>query len=234
MISFNEISYRYSDQEVLIDLSLSLQSNRINCFLGPSGCGKTTILNLLAGIIQPDNGTIRGLESMDISYIFQETRILPWKTVYQNVIFPMKGKFSKLETSSNAKRFLKHVKLWDKKDVYPSHLSGGMKQRVSIARAFAYPSSVILMDEAFQSLDILLKNHLLQDFAKSWMDDPRTVICVTHDVDEALLLGQNIILLPSSPISEASNIEIDQNPGIFRENIKKYKEQILCELSSCR
>ncbi|MCK5821780.1 MAG: ABC transporter ATP-binding protein [Bacteroidales bacterium] len=227
MINLNKISYQYSDQDVLTNLSLSLQSNRINCFLGPSGCGKTTILNLLAGIIQPDAGTITGLENQAISYIFQDTRILPWKTVYQNVVFPMTGKINKSEIASNAERFLKHVRLWDKKDVYPNHLSGGMKQRVSIARAFTYPSSVILMDEAFQSLDIVLKKHLLHDFAKSWMDANRTVICVTHDLDEALLLGQNIILLPSAPINEASNIKIDQNPGMFREGIEEYKEQII-------
>jgi len=225
MIELKNISFSYPRQEVLIDLDLSLSENKINCLLGPSGCGKTTILNLLAKTKFPTSGTISGLPR-EISYIFQETRILPWKTVFQNVIFPLKGILPDKEISVSAERFLKHVNLWDYRDAFPDELSGGMKQRVSIARAFAYPSSLILMDEAFQGLDPILKDRLLLDFIKSWEDEPRTVVFVTHDLDEALLLGQQIIILPKAPITKAEIIQIDQKPGADRTNQEFLEKEI--------
>lgn len=225
MIELKGITFSYEDTLVLNDLSIKLESKRINCLLGPSGCGKTTILNLLSGVAIPQLGNLINKPNQ-VSYIFQETRILPWKTVYENVVFPLKTSMSLADRSIQAERFLKHVGLWDQKDVYPNQLSGGMKQRVSIARAFAFPSSVILMDEAFQGLDIVLKEHLLQDFAKSWSDEPRTVVFVTHDLDEAVLLGQEIFILPKAPITSARLIQIDQMPGISRTNREDLKSEL--------
>ena len=225
MIELKNISFSYPRQEVISNLNLSLAENKINCLLGSSGCGKTTILNLLAKTKLPGKGEITGLPA-EISYIFQETRILPWKTVFQNVIFPLKGLLPDKRINDSAERFLKHVNLWDYRDAYPSELSGGMKQRVSIARAFAYPSSLILMDEAFQGLDPILKDRLLLDFIKSWEDEPRTVVFVTHDLDEALLLGQEIIILPNAPISKAEIIRIDQNPSPNRSNLQSLEKRI--------
>lgn len=230
MIKFQNISFHYGRLPVLKNVTLEFQTDRINCIVGPSGCGKTTILNLIAGLLHPDQGQIIN-QPDQVSYIFQETRILPWKTVYENVIFPLQGKMSRKDMEFQTRRFLEHVSLWDKRDVYPGKLSGGMKQRVSIARAFAFPSSVILMDEAFQGLDIILKNKLLEDFAASWKDAPRTVVFVTHDLDEALAMGHQIMILPSTAGKSVHEIQIDQEPAIHRTGMEAIKQDITKILS---
>ena len=226
MIRLSNISFSYGKKQIFDHLSMHISSEQINCFLGPSGCGKTSLLNLLAGIIKPDEGQIDGLKNQIPSYIFQETHIIPWKNVYQNVILPLKDKMDLNNLEEYAERYIRLVNLWENRLSYPRELSGGMRQRVSIARAFAYPSSLVLMDEAFQGLDIVLKKSLLDAFAKSWEYEPRTVVFVTHDLDEALILGQEIFILPKSPIREVNKIRIDQAPG-NRDNLAKLKEQIL-------
>ncbi len=229
MIPIENISFSYGDKIIFSDCSLTLQGDKINCFLGPSGCGKTTLLNLLAGISQPSSGRILGIDHLVPSYIFQETRILPWKTVYGNVVLPLKDKLSPDRIQEQCEKYLKLVNLWEDRNAYPGQLSGGMKQRVSIARAFAYPSNLVLMDEAFQSLDVATKNALLADFAQSWASDPRTVVFVTHDVDEALLLGQQLFILPTPPIRKVKTKVIDQNPGFGRRQTDDIRRWILSE-----
>lgn len=225
MIRLNEISYSYPSGPVLDHFSLAFQTDRINCLLGPSGCGKTTLLNLIAGLIIPQSGTIVN-QPQQVSYIFQETRILPWKTVYENVIFPLKGRMKTHEIAEEAKRCLEHVGMWDKRNAYPHELSGGMRQRVSIARAFAFPSSVILMDEAFQGLDVTLKERLLEDFSSSWQEDPRTVIFVTHDLDEAIFLAHHIMVLPEAPIRSAEVFEIGELPARTSKSGEDLKKKL--------
>lgn len=154
----------------------------------------------MGGILTPDSGKVIGFPQEKISYIFQETRILPWKTVLGNVLFALLDKMPKEEALRHAHSILRMVGLEKEEKLYPSQLSGGMKQRVSIARAFAFPGTLILMDEAFQSLDNTLKYNILNSFQDIWKKDRRTVIFVTHDKDEALFLGQQIILLGDNPL----------------------------------
>ncbi|MBT5426927.1 MAG: ATP-binding cassette domain-containing protein [Bacteroidetes bacterium] len=227
MIKLNNISFSYEDKKIFEQLSLSLHSGKINCFLGPSGCGKTSLLNLLAGITKPDDGYIDGLSEEIPAYIFQETRIMLWKNVYQNVILPLKDKMPDEKIGHTAEQYLRLVNLWENRFSYPRELSGGMRQRVSIARAFAYPSTLVLMDEAFQGLYLLLKKALIQAFIDSWKFEPRTVAFVTHDLDEALILGQEIFILPDPPIREFINISLDQEPGMERKDMKAIREQII-------
>ncbi len=199
-LKLENITKSFADRRILERFTLEFKPGSITCLFGPSGCGKTTILNLIGGIINQDEGKIEGFIEEGISYIFQETRILPWKTVLENVRFPLMDKMPENQALETAQRFIRLVGLEKEESLYPSQLSGGMKQRVSIARAFAFPGKLILMDEAFQYLDNTLKYNILDRFLEIWKEDGRTVIFVTHDIGEAIRLGQNIIFLNNHPL----------------------------------
>ena len=184
----------YGQNVVLDDFSLNLKENTITCITGESGCGKTTLLNLIAGIVKPDAGSVQ-LGPRAVSYLFQEPRLLPWRTVLENVAIPLKGDEQK------AREFLELVGLKDALDKYPAQLSGGMSQRVAMARAFSFPSDVILMDEPFQSLDIKLRSNLLKAFLELWEENKKTVLWVTHDITEACLAADLVLCVASSPTS---------------------------------
>jgi NitT/TauT family transport system ATP-binding protein len=199
-LKLENIAKSYGDRSILDQFSLEFKPGSITCLFGPSGCGKTTLLNLMGGITPADAGSVIGFDQERISYIFQETRILPWKTVLGNVVFPLLEKMPGEQAIEMARKVLKLVGLEKEESFYPFQLSGGMKQRVSIARAFAFPGSLILMDEAFQNLDNVLKYNILDSFLNIWKEDGRTVIFVTHDIDEAIKLGQELILLKDNPL----------------------------------
>lgn len=200
----NNLCKSYADNVVLKDFSLNLERGTITGITGASGCGKTTLLNLIAGIVKPDAGSIE-LEGA-VSYLFQEPRLLPWRTVLQNVAIALKG------DEARAKEFLALVGLTDSLGKYPNELSGGMRQRVALARAFSYPSDIILMDEPFQNLDIKLKNNLLKAFLELWEKAPegrrKTVLWVTHDITEACLVADRVLCVASSPMRVIDSYDI--------------------------
>ncbi len=199
-LRLSHIDKSFGERNILSNFSLEFRPDSITCLFGPSGCGKTTILNLIGGMTKPDNGTIEGTENQRISCIFQETRILPWKTVLENVLFPLHDSMEPEKGLEAAMKFIDLVGLGKEINLFPGHLSGGMKQRVSIARAFAYPGSLILMDEAFQNLDDKLKYNILDSFLNIWESDRRTVVFVTHDIDEAIRMGREIVFLNHAPL----------------------------------
>lgn len=197
--SIRNLNKSFGELIVLKDFNMEAEKGRIISILGPSGCGKTTLLNILSGMIEPEEGEITGFEGKTISYLFQESRLLKWKTVEENIDFVLKDKMSLEERKEKIEKYLKMVNLWEYKDYYPDNLSGGMKQRAAIARAFAYPSDILLMDEPFKSLDFKLKMNLIYDFIGLWQLDNRTVFFVTHDTQAALMLGDEIYLLSKKP-----------------------------------
>jgi NitT/TauT family transport system ATP-binding protein len=190
--------------------SIDFAEGTITCILGPSGCGKTTLLNLIAKTIKPDSGELVGFDGKGISYIFQDPRLLPWKTVEGNIEFIMDRNIPIEERKKTVNHFIRLVELDGFAKFYPSQLSGGMRQRVSIARAFAYPSDLVLMDEPLKGLDIKLKLNLIKAFSRIWQVDKRTVIFVTHDVDEALLLGNEIIVLSQAPVEIKTHKKVEE------------------------
>lgn len=191
--------------------SISFEQNKINCILGPSGCGKSTLLNLLAGTVQPDKGEIGGLPS-EISYVFQEPRLLPWKTVRKNIEFVLKDRMPDEELKDRTNKYLKIVEMENFSENYVTNLSGGMKQRVSLARAFSYKSGLILMDEPFNSLDFKLKKNVSTAFLKLWEKDKRTVVFVTHDIDEAVETGHSIFLFSVPPVQILKKFDTSDYP----------------------
>ena len=198
-IQLKNINKSFNNVEIYKDFTLNLPGNEISCILGPSGCGKTSLLNMIGGIIHQDSGSIEGLEDKIISFIFQEPRLLPWKTVKANLEFVLKD-VNLRKKDEIVERNLKIVGLQDFSRFYPGQLSGGMKQRVAIARAFCYPSNLILMDEPLKTLDPKLKWGLMKTFLNLWREDQRSVIFVTHDVDEALVLGEEIFVFSRPPV----------------------------------
>lgn len=193
------VNKSFAGLEVIKNLSMQEEENQIICILGPSGAGKTTLLNIISGVIPADQGEISGFTGKNISYLFQEHRLLPWKTAEGNIDFVLKDKLSREERQQTITRYLDMVDLAEFGSFYPAQLSGGMKQRVAIARAFAYPAEILLMDEPFKGLDLQLKNTLLEAFIKLWLLDRRSVFFVTHDIEEALLIGQEIYVLTDRP-----------------------------------
>ncbi len=199
MFEMRDISLNYGQLQVLNKFSLWGESNRFICLLGPSGVGKTSILNVFAGILQPDSGLVfSGAEKL--AYVFQEPRLLPWMTVEQN----MEVGLYKLSRNRNwrkkkVRQVLKKIGLEEFGEYYPEQLSGGMKQRVSIGRAYVIQPDLLLLDEPFNGLDEALKTEM-QDLLlelENW--HMCTTIMVTHDIREAIKLGDRIIVIDGRP-----------------------------------
>ncbi len=197
--SVKNIVKSYGPLKVLDNINIDFIENKTTCILGPSGCGKTTLLNIIAGIIEKDSGEVLGIQNEDISFVFQEDRLIEWKNIKDNMAFVLKNKMNKSEMESTIDRFLNLVNLKEYKYYYPRNLSGGMRQRISILRAFAYPSKMLIMDEPFKSLDINNKKIVMEFFRELKTLENRTCIIVTHDIDEALDLGDRIIILSEKP-----------------------------------
>lgn len=198
-IRIKSLAKRFGERVVFDDLCLVMPERKITAFLGPSGCGKTTLLNMVAGIILPDAGEIDGIAGLSLSYLFQEPRLLPWETAEANLRFVLDGKLPAGEIRHRIDHFLDLTGLAEFRSYYPYQMSGGMKQRLSLARAFAYPSELLLMDEPFQGLDIARKLDLMRSFSELWLEERRTTLFVTHDVQDALILGDEIVVFAGTP-----------------------------------
>lgn len=220
----------FSNLTIFNNFSMDIKDEKITCILGPSGCGKTTLVNMITGLITPDSGVITGSQAEFISYVFQEHRLLKWMTVWENIDFVLKDIYSKKERQKIIKEYLQIVDLYEFKNYLPNKLSGGMKQRVSIARAFAYPSNLLIMDEPFKGLDMKLKLTLIKSFISLWNAHRRTVIFVTHDIDEAVYLGDEIYVLDKNPIEIKKHINIDMDKdkrSLNNSKLKKIREQLI-------
>ncbi|HAN18734.1 MAG: hypothetical protein A2X13_13070 [Bacteroidetes bacterium GWC2_33_15] len=225
-LKISNINKSFHDFTIYSDFSLEIPEHTISCILGPSGCGKTTLLNMMSKTIHPDSGHFYGFDEKIISYIFQEPRLLPWKTVRENISFILKDK----EPGKIVDKYLQLVELENFADFYPAKLSGGMKQRVAIARAFAYPSDIILMDEPLKTLDFKLKQNLMKSFRKIWQFDKRTVVFVTHDIDEALLLGNDIFVFSKAPVQIIEQFKINGSSterSLESTEMAELKKQVL-------
>ena len=216
-LKINQVSKSFlSKKTVLENITLEIKDGEFVCVTGPSGCGKTTLLNIISGLEKPscgevllDDNIIVGAGS-DRVVMFQESALFPWLTVIGNIKFGLKiaGK-SKQEQEATALRYLELVRLTQFKDYRIHELSGGMKQRVALARALALDSKILLMDEPFASLDKQTKNKLRDDIQEIWMQAGKTVIFITHSIEEAVFFADRVIMLSANPGKIVSEFEID-------------------------
>lgn len=203
VISFENVAKYYNDRKVLSSLSFTVNNHEVVGLLGPSGVGKTTILKLVAGLESASRGKVQ-VSAEKKGYVFQEPRLFPWKTALENITLPLKayGKSNK-EAEKKAKDYLETMGLAEFRDYYPAQLSGGMKQRVSIARAFAMEPDVLLLDEPFSALDIKLKNEIMEMFARCLAQQPMTVLYISHSPEEiAKIAGRTLMMSKEGELQE--------------------------------
>lgn len=217
-IQLSDIHKKFDALKVLLEFDIQLENDKRHCLFGPSGCGKTTLLNIIAGITPPDSGVVTGISNRKIGYVFQEERLLPWRTVFENVAFVLNGKMPVQEIEKKVHEVLDLVQLSAFKDHYPEALSGGMKQRVSLARAFAYDAEILLLDEPFKGLHFELK-YTLMDYVLAYCKIRKPVlIFTTHDPDEALYLATDVYVLTGPPLNLTKRLEIDVLQEVRRNN----------------
>lgn len=210
--------FKNGDREfpALDQINLTVRDGEFVTILGPSGCGKTTLLRIIAGLetytsgsASLDGDVIKG-PGPKRGMVFQEYSLFPWKTVLGNVMYgPRMQGFSKDEAEAKAVNYLNLVGLSEFKNSYPYELSGGMKQRVAIARALANEPEIILMDEPFGALDAQTRNNLQNELLRIWEEEKRTIIFVTHSVDEAVFLSDRIVIFSKRPGAVKKIIDID-------------------------
>jgi len=199
-------SERADRDNVLENISFEVEQGEFVCLLGSSGCGKTTLLNMVAGLVFPSegsvilNGTPISAPGSDRSYIFQEAALFPWLNVIDNVKFAMKMQgVSKVEQNEKANHYLDMVKLSDYKNYRVHEISGGMKQRVALARALTTDSDILLMDEPFAALDNHTKDEMRRHLLDIWALTKKTILFVTHSIDEAFFLSDKVVLFSARP-----------------------------------
>jgi NitT/TauT family transport system ATP-binding protein len=248
-IRFDRVSKDYAARSgpsrALLETSLILQEGEIVCIVGPSGCGKTTLLNMLAGFVAPSAGivTVRGKPVRDPGpergVVFQEIGLFPWLNVQDNVEFGLKmagmDKHARIEKARQALA-LTHLDRYA--DRYPNELSGGMKQRVGLARVLANDAQVLLMDEPFGALDAQTRRLMQEELLRVWDATGKTILFITHAVDEAVFLADRVVVMSAAPGRVKADIPItlprprDENGPAFNELERRIKDMVMAEVRS--
>lgn len=223
---------------VLSGINLHIPSGECLAIVGASGSGKTTLLRVLAGLEEADEGRVlidglpvRGVGT-ERAVIFQEPRLLPWRTVIENVAFPLEVRgLSGAEARRRARRYVHLVGLSEFADAYPSQLSGGMAQRIGIARALAIQPEILLLDEPLGALDAMTKLTMQEELSRIWREERVTMIIVTHDLEEAIYLADRVLVLPKAKGGGVREIEVDLTRPRNRSQsgFVKLREELLRE-----
>ena len=215
-ITIRNVSRSYGSTQALADVSVSVAEGEFCCVVGPSGCGKTTLLRVIAGLDDPDDGSILvGGDpvtgpGLDRGMVFQEYALFPWRTVRGNVRFGLDRPACDCpDCEARVRELVDLVGLDGFEDAYPKELSGGMKQRVGIARALAPDPEIILMDEPFGSVDAQTRDRLHAELLDIWTQTGQTVVFVTHDIDEAVTLADRVVVMDADPGTVQSTFSID-------------------------
>ncbi|WP_159566054.1 ABC transporter ATP-binding protein [Budvicia diplopodorum] len=218
MLTLSHISKRYQQKQVLADISLSLTAGDIICLLGASGCGKSTLLRIVAGLIQPDGGAVN-ISPSQCAMVFQEPRLLPWLTVAENLALALPFWQSKKDRQATIIEALQQVQLGDSYSLLPHELSGGMAQRVGIARALLQKPQVLLMDEPFAALDAITRAEQQQLLIELITDRQISCLFVTHDINEAMTIGHQILVINQGRVVVDHHHRNDILPSELKQQI---------------
>ena len=222
---------------VLDDVNLSVRDGEFVCLLGPSGCGKSTLLNAIAGFLQPTSGqvlvdgeVVRGPDPRRI-FVFQERGVFPWLTVAGNIGFGL-GKLSREERAKRVQHYVQMVGLQGFEKSYPHELSGGMKQRVEVARALAVNPDVLFLDEPFGALDSITRMVMRSELLRIWEAERKTILFVTHDIDEAVQLADRVVVISARPgrIQQIVDVDLQHPRDISSPRYLKLRDGILSQI----
>ncbi|MFG6120699.1 ABC transporter ATP-binding protein [Thalassobacillus sp. B23F22_16] len=236
-LQVNNVAKTFAEHEVFSGIDLSIHENQFVSLLGPSGCGKSTLLSMVAGLESATEGSISlGGKTIlepgtDRGMVFQQPALFPWLTVKDNVTFPLKDKLSKQAQDQAAAHYLKMVHLTRFKEAYPHELSGGMQQRVAIARALAMDPKVLLMDEPFGALDEQTRHILHDELMKIFQETKKTILFVTHSIQEAIKLSDRVIVMGTRPGRIIADFPVDVERPRQRDDSRVIElEQEIMEL----
>ena len=217
LLKIDGLTKKFDGETVINDLTYSIEGKFFLTILGSSGCGKTTLLRILSGVLKPDGGTVR-LSSKRLAFVFQDDRLIPWITARENIEIASPG--------CDVNGYLRLVGLEDHGGKYPSQMSGGMKRRLNIARAIAFEPDLILMDEPFNSLDVVMKDHLLEEIKEIWHERKLSIVMVTHDPREAARLSTEIMLVRDG-FNKTEIVKLENPIGRSADDIDTISRRLL-------
>jgi len=223
VLRVRNVTKSFRSLPVLQDVSFEVKEDEIVAVIGPSGCGKSTLLNAISGLVSPDRGIVEA-DRECIAYVFQDNRLLPWETVYDNVRL-----VRNVENREEILGLIEAVGLKGFEGFYPSQLSGGMLKRCGIARAFYYPSRLLLMDEPFQGLDYCLRQEMLSTLLRVWETRRQGVLFITHEIDEALTVASRILVFSRRPARVIEEISLSGREGrhVDTEELSEMRARII-------
>jgi len=244
MLEFKNVSFKYNDDdtEMLQNLSFSVSQGEFVSLIGASGCGKSTIFRLVTKLLKPSGGEIcvqgKNIHTLKnyAGYMPQKDLLFPWRTIEKNLFLPMEiQKVPKKDMPARAARMLREVGLSDYKDKYPKDLSGGMRQRISFARTLLTESELMLLDEPFSALDSLTRMDMQEWLLKQWAHFNKTIMFITHDVEEAVFLSKRIYLITDTPIRALTVVDVPLSYPRDRSQLKmpeiiELKERLISQL----
>ena len=238
IITFENVGVVLGEEPIYDRLNFDVRRGEFVCILGPSGCGKPTSLRIIGGLLAASSGrvTVDGRDPHDawpeIAFVFQSPRLVPWRTALDNVLLGSELRFGAGDRERprlHAIELLKLVGLAEDTDKYPSMLSGGERQRVAIARALAVDPKIVLMDEPFSALDLNMRSRMRGEMERIWQQTGKTVVFVTHDIDEALQLADRTIVLSNKPtrVLETIELKVARPRALGEQDVVRHREKLV-------
>ncbi|HHT7239151.1 MULTISPECIES: ABC transporter ATP-binding protein [Bacillus] len=238
ILQFHNVSFHYDEKPIIDELNASIQDKEFVSIIGPSGCGKSTLFRLITGLEEASTGQIELTEtkSHPVGYMPQKDMLLPWRTIIENAALPLECQgVQKKEAQVKAKELLHKFGLQGYEKKYPKDLSGGMRQRVSFIRTLLTGGEILLLDEPFSALDVLTKASLQEWLFEQWKEWEKTILFITHDVEEALFLSNRIFVVENQPIATLTEriVPLDRNrtrKDLYKPEVLALKEELLSML----
>ncbi|MCU5380074.1 ABC transporter ATP-binding protein [Bacillus cereus] len=238
ILQFHKVSFHYDEKPIINELNTSIQDKEFVSIIGPSGCGKSTLFRLITGLEEASTGQIELTEtkSHPVGYMPQKDMLLPWRTIIENAALPIECQgVQKKEAQIKAKELLHKFGLQGYETKYPKDLSGGMRQRVSFIRTLLTGGEILLLDEPFSALDALTKASLQEWLFEQWKEWEKTILFITHDVEEALFLSNRILVVEQQPITTLTErvVPLDRNrirKDLYKPEVLALKDELLSML----